>query len=110
SVGVCLRSAFSWPGATTMDSAERIGMRPVMNEARLAVPAREHRALLGETINVRGRMTEGHAASRITAEIIPAGVVLHQHDDVGFLLRRAGRSDYAEKRGRGYKQRQAIMY
>ncbi len=36
-VGVSLRSAFSSPGATTIESAERIGMRPVMNEARPAV-------------------------------------------------------------------------
>src|SRR5207249_6708963 len=63
----------------------------------LAVPAREHRALLGEPINIRGRMAEGHAASRITAEIVPAGVVLHQHDDVWFLgvccLRRSADAD-----------------
>jgi hypothetical protein len=32
-----LRRWFSSPGATTIDSAERIGIRPVMNEARPAV-------------------------------------------------------------------------
>jgi hypothetical protein len=36
-VGVSFLIAFSSPGATTMESAERIGMRPVMNEARPAV-------------------------------------------------------------------------
>src|SRR5262245_52106491 len=36
-VGVSLRRKFSSPGATTIESAERIGMRPVMNEARPAV-------------------------------------------------------------------------
>jgi hypothetical protein len=30
-------SAFSSPGATTIERAERIGMRPVMNEERPAV-------------------------------------------------------------------------
>src|SRR5213595_2672411 len=76
----------------------------------LAVPTREHRALFGEPINIWGRMAEGRAASRITAEIIPAGIILHQHDDVRFLIvRRAGRSHYAEKRSGGYKQRQAVM-
>jgi len=36
-VGVSLRRKFGSPGATTIDSAERIGMRPVMNEERPAV-------------------------------------------------------------------------
>src|SRR5262249_50736116 len=36
-VGVSFFNAFSSPGTTTTDSAERIGMRPVMNEARPAV-------------------------------------------------------------------------
>ena len=36
-VGVSFFNAFSSPGATTMESAERIGIRPVMNEARPAV-------------------------------------------------------------------------
>src|ERR1700747_2740824 len=36
-VGVSFLSAFSSPGATTIDSAERIGIRPVINEARPAV-------------------------------------------------------------------------
>src|SRR6266481_3757074 len=57
----------------------------------LAVPTREHRALFGEPINIWGRMAEGRAASRITAEIVPARILLHQHDDVGFFVRRLGR-------------------
>jgi hypothetical protein len=36
-VGVSLRRKFGSPGATTIDSAERIGKRPVRNEARPAV-------------------------------------------------------------------------
>ena len=36
-VGVSFFNAFSSPGATTIESAERIGMRPVMNDARPAV-------------------------------------------------------------------------
>src|SRR5262249_705793 len=36
-VGVSLRSAFSSPGATTIERAERMGIRPVMNEALPAV-------------------------------------------------------------------------
>src|SRR5262249_47260766 len=36
-VGVSLRRKFSSPGATTMDNAERMGIRPVMKEARPAV-------------------------------------------------------------------------
>ena len=36
-VGVSFRSPFSSPGATTTDSAERIGMRPVWNDERPAV-------------------------------------------------------------------------
>ena len=45
----------------------------------------------------------------IATEVVPAGVVRHQHDDVGFLVRRLGWSDRAEKRSRGYKQRQAVI-
>jgi formate dehydrogenase assembly factor FdhD len=36
-VGVSFLIAFSSPGATTIESAERIGMRPVMKEDRPAV-------------------------------------------------------------------------
>src|SRR4029077_10844046 len=36
-VGVALCSLFGSPGPMTTESAERIGMRPVMNEARPAV-------------------------------------------------------------------------
>src|SRR5262252_8235788 len=36
-VGVSLRRKFRSPGATTIDSAERMGIRPVMNDARPAV-------------------------------------------------------------------------
>jgi hypothetical protein len=36
-VGVSFLRPFGSPGTTTTDSAERIGMRPVMNDARPAV-------------------------------------------------------------------------
>ena len=36
-VGVSARRPFASPGTTTTDRAERIGMRPVMNEERPAV-------------------------------------------------------------------------
>ena len=54
--------------------------------ARLTVPAREHCAFLGNPVDVRGRVPESRAASRIGAEIVPTGVVRHKHDDVGSLL------------------------
>jgi IS66 Orf2 like protein len=40
---------------------------------------------LNPPIDVRRRMAEGCASSRIAAEIVPASVVGHKHDDVGFL-------------------------
>jgi hypothetical protein len=52
----------------------------------LAVPAGENGALLGDTIYVRCGMAEARASSRIATEIIPTGVIGHQHDDVGFLV------------------------
>ena len=70
--------------------------------ARLTVPAREHRAFLGDPVDVRGRVAEGRAASRIGTEIVPAGVIRHQHDDVGLLLRGCGRARHRH----GDKQRE----
>ena len=67
-------------------------MRPVMNEARPAVQLAwpyqlvNVGAFLGDLIDVRRRMAERRAAAGIGAEIVPAGVVGHQHDDVGSLL------------------------
>ena len=67
-------------GATTIDSAERMGMRPVMKEARpavqLACPYQHVNigAFLGDPINVRGRMAECSSAV-VAAEVVPAGVV-----------------------------------
>ena len=54
-------------------------------------------------------MAESRAAAAVTTEVVPAGVVRHKHDDVWFLVRRLNRSDWAEKRSRGYKQRQAVI-
>src|SRR5258708_38676286 len=56
--------------------------------ACLTVPAGENGTVLGYTIDIRCRMAEARASSRIAAEIVPSGVVGHQHDDVGFLFRR----------------------
>src|SRR5262245_16447099 len=56
----------------------------------LTVPGGEQRAFLGKPIDVRGRVTEVRAAV-IDPEIVPAGVVLHQHEDVGLLLLRGRR-------------------
>ena len=54
---------------------------------RLAIPVGENGALLGDAIDIRCRMAEARASSRIATEIIPTGVVGHQHDDVGFHIK-----------------------
>ena len=54
--------------------------------ARLAIPVREHRALRGDAVDVRRRVAEGLAAAWHVTEVAPAGVVRHEHDDVGPLL------------------------
>src|SRR5206468_5235200 len=71
---------------------------------RLAIPTGEIRAFLGDAIDVWGRMAEVCASARDITEVTPADVVRHEDDDVWFLVRRRNRSDYAEKRSRGYKQ------
>ena len=53
--------------------------------ARLTIPTREQGSFLGDAIDVRGRMAEIRAPA-IGTEIIPAGVIRHQHDDVGTFL------------------------
>ena len=66
-------------------------MRPVMNEARPAVQLAWPYQLvktapsLADAVDVRGRMAERRAAAGIGTEIVPAGVVGHQHDDVRLL-------------------------
>ena len=50
-----------------------------------------------------------HQAAVIAARLHPADVIAHDEQDVGFLVLRLGRSDRAEKRSRGYKQRQAVI-
>ena len=52
---------------------------------RLAIPVREHRALCGDAVDVRRWVAEGLAAAWHVTEIAPAGVVRHEHDDVGSL-------------------------
>ena len=73
---------------------------------RLAVPVGENGAFLGDPIDVRRRMTEARAASRIATEIIPTGIVGHQHDDVGFLVLRLQGSGCADERHRSCKNGQ----
>ena len=66
-VGVLFVRPFSSPGTTTTESAERIGMRPVINEARPAVQLAwpyqlvKTGAFLGDLIDVRSRMAEVRA-------------------------------------------------
>jgi hypothetical protein len=85
--GRFLVKKFSSPGATTTESADRIGMRPVMNNAGPAVQlaAREQRPFLGHPIKIGGRVTKVRT-TQISAEVGPAGIVAHQHDDVRPLL------------------------
>ena len=66
-VGVSLRRKFGSAGATTIDNAERIGTRPVMNEARPAVQLAWPYELVivaffGDPIDVGGWMAERLAA------------------------------------------------
>ena len=75
--------------------------------ARLGVVVHEHAAFVGDAVDVR-RFAD-HQAAVIAARLHPADVVAHDEQDVGFLVLRLGRSDRAEKRSRGYKQRQAVM-
>ena len=75
----------------------------------LAVPAREHRAFLGQAIDVRRGMPERRAAVVHTV-VAPAHVVAHEHDDVGLLLRQRGRR--REQRGGEcghYKQEPSVQ-
>ena len=55
---------------------------PPRGAARLAIPVGENGTLLGDAIDVRGRMAEVRATT-IAPEVTPTGVVGHQHDDVG---------------------------
>ena len=76
--------------------------------ACLAVPTGEDRAFLGDLVDVRRRMAERGAAVRIGAEIVPAGVVGHQHDDVRSLLLRKSRR--ACHRHSGNRSQQGEVY
>jgi hypothetical protein len=51
----------------------------------LAIPTGEHGAFLRDAIDVRGRMAEIRATT-IGPEIIPAGVIGHQYDNIGLLV------------------------
>jgi hypothetical protein len=51
-------------------------------------------------------MAEARASSRIATEIIPTGVIGHQHDDVGFLVLRLQGSACADERSCSYQNGQ----
>jgi hypothetical protein len=57
------------------------------SSACLTMPACEHGAFSGDAVNVRSWLTEVRTAT-IAAEVVPAGVVGHQHHDAGFLVLR----------------------
>src|SRR5580698_3025549 len=59
--------------------------RTTSRAARLTIPAREYRTFLSNLIDIRCGMAEVRA-STIGPEIVPAGVVGHQHDDIRLLL------------------------
>src|ERR1700722_182412 len=65
--------------------------RAACRAARLAVPTRENGSLLGDLVDIRRRMTQRGAAVRVGAEVVPAGIVGHQHDDVWRLCLLCGR-------------------
>jgi hypothetical protein len=50
-----------------------------------------------------------HQTAVVDARLHPADVISHDEQDIGFLVLRLAGSDHAEKRSRGYKQRQAVM-
>jgi hypothetical protein len=52
-------------------------------------------------------MAEVRAAT-VAAEVVPAGVVGHQHDDVGFLVLGLQGSACSDERGRGCQQGQTV--
>ena len=76
--------------------------------ACLSVIVGEQHAFLGELVEVR--RPPGHHATMVGANVPHPDIIAHDEQDVGFLvLRRKLDADYAEKRSRGYKQRQAVM-
>src|SRR6266516_6538511 len=74
----------------------------------LSVVGHHDRAFFRNPVNV-WRFPD-HQAAMIAARLHPADVIAHDEQDIGFLVLRLCRSDYAEKRSRRYKQRQAVTY
>jgi hypothetical protein len=72
---------------STAESEVLMGMRPVMKRgaarraARLAAVIHEAHAFGSKTVEVR-RGRAAHGAAAIRAEIAPAHIVGHDHDDV----------------------------
>src|SRR5882724_2172106 len=98
------------------DHAREEGIAPG-RATLLSVVGHHDRAFFRNPVNV-GRFPDHHAAV-ITARLHPADIIAHDEQDIGFLacyararrrrVLRLGWSDRAEKRSRGYKQRQAVM-
>jgi hypothetical protein len=75
--------------------------------AGLSIVVHKHATFLCKPVNVW--CFPNHQSAVIAARLHPADVIAHDEQDVGFLVLRLSWSDYAEKRSRGYKERQAIM-
>src|SRR6266478_9716230 len=75
--------------------------------ALLSVIGHKHRAFVRNPVDV-WRFPD-HQAAMIAARLHPADVIAHDEQDIGFLVLRLGRNDRAEKRSRGYKERQAVI-
>src|SRR4029077_17062388 len=84
------------------------------DEVRATRRATRFSVIVGEEHTLRRQLVEvwrfaGHDPAVVGTNVKPANVVSHDEDDVGFLVRRLGWSNHAEKRSRGHKQRQAVV-
>src|SRR6478735_5943693 len=75
--------------------------------ALLGVVRHEDAAFVSDAVDVR-RFPD-HQAAVVDARLHDADVIAHDEQDVWFLVLRLAGSGRAEKRRRGYKQRQAVM-
>jgi len=75
--------------------------------ARLGVVSHEYAAFVADAVDI-GRLAHHHTAM-VDARLHPADVISHDEQDVWFLVLRPDWNDRAEKRSRGYQQRQAVM-
>jgi hypothetical protein len=75
--------------------------------ARLGVVVHEHATFLRNPVDVW--CFPDHQSAVITARLHPADVISHDEQDVWLLVLRLDWNDRAEKRSRGYQQRQAVI-